>query len=43
MPAENFLQNPDAVKTETRAITVGKEFNYTLPPMSVQFIRINAG
>jgi len=38
--SENTFDNPDAVKTETSTIAVGKQFNYTLPPYSVQFIRI---
>ncbi len=40
--AENTIENPDVVKTETSRIKVDKSFNYTLPPMSVQFIRIKA-
>ena len=38
--AENTFENPDMVKTETSTIEVGKQFSYTLPPYSVQFIRI---
>ncbi len=38
--AMNTIDNPDAIKTETSTIKVGKQFNYTLPPMSVQFIRV---
>ena len=38
--AKNSRQNPDAVKTRTEQISVGKEFEYTMPAMSVQFIRI---
>lgn len=38
----NSLQNPDQVKTETRTIMVGKKFDYSIPPMSVQAIRIKA-
>ena len=37
----NSFEHPDNVKTETRTIKVGKSFPYTLPAMSVQFIRIN--
>jgi len=40
--AENTFENPDMVKTETSTIEVGKQFSYTLPPYSVQFIRIKA-
>jgi len=36
---ENSLSNPDHVKPATKSIKVGKSFNYTLPPMSVQAIR----
>jgi alpha-L-arabinofuranosidase len=38
--ARNSRQNPDAVKTVTEAMTVGKEFEHTIPAMSVQFIRV---
>lgn len=38
--AKNTLDNPENVKTDTKTIEVGKEFNYTMPPMSVQFIRV---
>lgn len=40
--AKNSRQNPDTVKTQTKQISVGKQFDYTLPPMSVQFIRVKA-
>jgi len=40
--SENTFENPDAVKTETHTIEVGKQFQYTLPPYSAQFIRIKA-
>ncbi len=40
--AHNTFENPDEVKTETSTIQVGKSFDYTMPPMSVQFIRIKA-
>jgi len=39
---ENTFDNPDAVKPETSLVPVAKQFNYTLPPYSVQFIRIKA-
>ncbi len=38
--AKNSVQSPDTVKTETSRLTVGKQFDYTLPAMSVQFIRV---
>jgi len=38
--AENSVQDPDVVRTQTRSIEVGRKFQYTLPPTSVQFIRI---
>ncbi|MBN2163281.1 MAG: hypothetical protein JW713_10085 [Pontiellaceae bacterium] len=37
----NSFEQPAAVTTQTRAIEVGKSFRYTMPAMSVQFIRIN--
>ena len=40
--AENTFENPELVKTEVSSIPVGKSFDYTLPPCSVQFIRIKA-
>jgi len=40
--AENTITAPDTVKTETKSIKVGNRFDYTLPAMSVQFIRIKA-
>ncbi len=40
--AANTIEHPDAIKTETTMIAVGRQFNYTLPPTSVQFIRIKA-
>ena len=40
--AKNTVQKPDTVRTETTTLTVGKQFNYTLPAMSVQFIRVKA-
>ncbi len=39
--ARNSIQNLDQIKTQTRQITVDKQFGYTLPAMSVQFIRIS--
>lgn len=36
--AKNSRQNPDVVKTQTKQIKVGKQFHYTMPPMSVRFI-----
>ena len=41
--AQNTIANPDVVKPETEAIRVGKTFDSTLPPMSVQVIRISLG
>lgn len=40
--AENSFENPELIKTKTSTIQVGKQFDYTMPPMSVQFIRIKA-
>ena len=39
--AENTFDNPEQVTTKESLIPVGKTFNYTMPPMSVQFIRID--
>lgn len=39
--AENTMENPDAVQTQSRPLQVDRTFNYQLPPTSVQFIRIN--
>jgi alpha-L-arabinofuranosidase len=39
-PARNTRENPDTVKTQTKPIKVSKEFEYTVPAMSVQFIRV---
>lgn len=38
--AANTFEHPDRVKTETSTIGVGQSFSYTMPPMSVQFIRV---
>lgn len=38
--AKNTLEQPELVKTEIKPITVGKKFEYTMPAMSVQFIRV---
>ena len=40
--AHNTFDNPDVVKTETEPLKTGKSFKTTLPPYSVQFIRIKA-
>lgn len=36
----NSIENPNAVKPKTKQLTVAREFDCTLPAMSVQFIRI---
>lgn len=38
--ARNTIDNPDAIEPETKRISVDEQFEYTLPAMSVQFIRI---
>lgn len=38
--ARNSIDNPDAIEPETKRIAVDEQFEYTLPAMSVQFIRI---
>ena len=40
--ADNTFENPEQIKTETSTIPTGSSFSYTLPPMSVQFIRVKA-
>ena len=41
--AENTIENPETIKTETRDLPVAPQFEHTLPAMSVQFIRIKTG
>ncbi|TWU37438.1 alpha-L-arabinofuranosidase C-terminal domain-containing protein [Novipirellula artificiosorum] len=41
--AANSLETPDAVTPAVRTIKVGERFDYTIPPMSVQFLRIPTG
>ncbi len=40
--SRNTIDNPEQVMTVTSKIKVAKKFDYTLPAMSVQFIRIKA-
>jgi len=37
---QNSLTNPDQVKPATKPIKVGKSFKHTLPPMSLQLVRV---
>ena len=39
--AQNTIDSPDAVKPETSTMQVGTSFDCTLPPTSVQFIRVS--
>jgi alpha-L-arabinofuranosidase len=38
--AVNDLKQPDRIKPVLSRISVAPSFNYTIPPMSVQFITI---
>jgi len=40
--ATNSVETPDVIKTETWTIKAGETFDYTMPAMSVQFIRVKA-